>query len=111
MSYLGCDGDSNIPTYGEDCYGQNNGIIPDGVIVNDTDVETAAMCGAGCGFTVTGNGCQKIRDFSVLPGFQNDTRQVYLFMDEHCEEEKTTSGGRSSVLALLLGAALGLFLV
>ena len=105
MSYLGCDGESNAPTYGEDCYGENNGIIPDGVVVNNTDVDNAAMCGAGCGFLVTGNGCQKIRDFSSLPGFENDTTQVYLLMDEHCEKESSTRGS-SGALALLLSTAL-----
>ena len=44
MSYLGCDG--GIPKYGEGCYnnGENGGIIPDGVVVDDTDVANIEEC-------------------------------------------------------------------
>ena len=76
MSYLRCDGNENTPTYGEACYngGENGGLIPPGTSVNDTNPDTMAECGSeGCQFSVTGNGCHVIRDFSSLPGFENDT--------------------------------------
>mmetsp|Transcript_30645 Transcript_30645/g.67325 ORF Transcript_30645/g.67325 Transcript_30645/m.67325 type:complete len:233 (-) Transcript_30645:39-737(-) len=86
MSYLGCD--DGTPKYGEGCYnnGENGGIIPDGVVVNDTDVASIEEC--GCTFEVSGNGCHSIRDFNSLPGFEDDTRQVFLYMDETCAEEE-----------------------
>jgi len=93
MSYLGCNGDAYEPTYGEACYngGANGGLIPSGMMVDNTDPDTIDMCGSsGCQFVVTGNGCVKIRDFSSLPGFEFDTRQVFLFMDEHCNGADAT---------------------
>lgn len=38
-------------------------------------------------FIIMGNGCHKIRDFNTLPGFENDTRQVFILLNETCEEE------------------------
>jgi len=88
MSYLGCNGDK--PTYGEACYngGENGGLIPYNATIDfDSDAESSDMCGeSGCQFIVQGNGCQVIRDFSSLPGFENDVRQVFLYMDEYCTD-------------------------
>lgn len=89
MSYLGCDtvDGAATPMYGEGCYnnGENGGLIPDGTVVADTNATDIGEC--GCTFQVSGNGCHKIRDFSSLPAFVNDTRQVFLMMDETCGTE------------------------
>ena len=98
MSYLGCDEtaaeDGTVePVYGEACYngGANGGYIPPNVTgPEDTNATSNAEC--GCQFTVTGNGCHKIRDFSVLPGFASDPRQVFLYMDETCEQKTMPTG-------------------
>jgi len=86
MSYLGCDEDAMgivEPYYGESCYnGTEGGLIPPNVTVPDTNTSTIEEC--GCTFQVVGNGCHKIRDFSALPGLEQDPRQVFLFMDETC---------------------------
>ena len=103
QSYLGCDEtmmddmemDGNMtmmkmmmPYYGEGCYnnGTDGGVIPDGTVVEDTNVTNIGEC--GCTFMVSGNGCHKIRDFSSLPGFEDDTRQVFLYMDETCASKE-----------------------
>lgn len=98
QSYLGCDGDSNTPTYGEACYsGTPSGIIPVNTTVVSSDTATIEEC--GCTFQVTGNGCHKIRDFSSLPGYEADPRQVFLFMDETCG----TSNAAKRLGSFLLG--------
>ena len=102
QSYLGCDEtmmdmemDGNMtmmkmmmPYYGEGCYnnGTDGGVIPDGTVVEDTNVTNIGEC--GCTFMVSGNGCHKIRDFSSLPGFEDDTRQVFLYLDETCASKE-----------------------
>lgn len=84
QSYLGCD--DGAPIYGEACYndGENGGIIPAGTIVNPSNATNIEEC--GCQFQVSGNGCHKILDYSSLPGFEDDTRQAFLFMNETCSE-------------------------
>ena len=90
QSYLNCD--DGTPVYGEACYnnGENGGIIPVGTVVNPTNLTSIEEC--GCTFQVSGNGCHKIRDFSSLPGFETDPRQVFLFMNETCEDDDGPSG-------------------
>lgn len=89
MSYLGCNNDTE-PVYGESCYnnGVNGGLIfPNATVPDDRNTTTIDEC--GCTFQVVGNGCHKIRDFSTLPGFEMDQRQVFLYMEETCEDEET----------------------
>lgn len=81
--YLGCDG--GVPKYGEACYnnGENGGLIPTDQVVENFNATDIQDC--GCIFQISGNGCYKIRDFSSLPGFEDDTRQVFINIDETCE--------------------------
>ena len=94
QSYLGCD--AGIPVYGEACYnnGENGGIIPAGTTVEDTDAANVTEC--GCSFVVSGNGCHKIRDFSSLPGFESDVRQVFLYMNKTCDDGSDVGEGSES---------------
>ena len=83
--------------YGEGCYnnGENGGLIPPDVMVDDFDAATIEEC--GCTFQVSGNeGCYKIRDFSALPGFESDPRQVFIYLNETCsgdDEGGDATGG------------------
>lgn len=70
-------------------------------VVDDENTTTIEEC--GCTFQVQGNGCHKIRDFSELPGFENDTRQVFLWMNETCSDNAGTSGASAMMAIRLLG--------
>lgn len=104
QSYLGCD--DGEPVYDEACYnnGTNGGIIPANVTVEDVNATDIDDC--GCQFQVSGNGCHKIRDFSSLPGFEADTRQVFLLMNETCTEDPGTSssGAAGKPMMMILTA-------
>lgn len=84
QSYLGCD--DGEPVYGEACYnnGENGGVIPANETVEDFNATDIGEC--GCTFQVSGVGCHKIRDFSSLPGFETDTRQVFIMLNETCDD-------------------------
>lgn len=115
MSYLGCDEDSDhemVPYYGESCYnnGINGGLIPANATL-PADANATSIADCGCTWSVSGNGCHKIRDFSALPGFASDPRQVFLYMDETCPEHKheddpeDKESGAAAMSACMVSAA------
>ena len=88
--------------------GANGGLVPASETAEDFNATGADDC--GCQFQVTGNGCFKIRDFSALPGFEADTRQAFILINETCSEnpETPTSGAdnHAMIMSALVAATL-----